>query len=86
MLLQNMCVQCLSSEPEKANANNVSSPPQHASDTSSLSSGVLSVDQKVCSSDDSIQGSVSVEHATIQLCDHRAQDSGCEDGVVLHRV
>lgn len=68
--LQNMCVQSLSSEPEKADANNVSSPPQHASDTSSLSCRVLSIDQKVCSSDDSIQGSVSVEHATVQLCDH----------------
>lgn len=70
MLLQNMCIQSLSSEPEKADANNVTSPPQHASNTSRLSSGVLSVDQKVGSSDDSVQGSVSVEHATVQLCDH----------------
>ena len=70
MALQNMCVQSLAGEPEKADANNVSSPPQHASDTSSLSSSVLSVNQKVCSSDDSVQGSIFVEHATVQLCDH----------------
>lgn len=86
MPLQNMCVQSLSSKPEKADANDVSSPPKHASDTSSLSSGVLSVDQKVCSSDGSVQGSVFVEHATVQLCDHCTQDGGCEDGVVFHRV
>lgn len=68
--LQNMCIQGLSSKPEQANANNVSSPPEHASDTSSLPRGVLSVDPEVCSSDDGVHGSVSVEHATVQLGDH----------------
>lgn len=84
--LQNMCVQGLSSEPEEADANNVSSPPQHTSDTSSLSGGVLSVDHEVGGSDQCVDGGVFVEHTAIQLCDHCTQDGSCEDGVVLHRV
>lgn len=62
-----MCVQSLASEPEKADAHNVSSPPQHTSDTSSLSSGVLSVDQEVGGSDQCVDGSVSVEQTAVQL-------------------
>lgn len=81
-----MCVQGLSSEPEKTDADNVSSPPQHTSDTSSLPSGVLSVNQEVGGSDQRVDGGVSVEHAAVQLCDHRTQDGSCEDSVVLHRV
>jgi hypothetical protein len=81
-----MCVQGLAGEPEKADDHNVSSPPKNTSDTGSLSSGVLSVDQEVGGSDQCVDGSVSVEHTTVQLCDHRAQNGSCEDSVVLHRV
>jgi len=65
--LQDMCVQSLSSEPEEADTHNVSSPPQHASDTSSLSSGVLSVDHKVGGSNQCVDGGVSVEQTAVQL-------------------
>jgi hypothetical protein len=81
-----MCVQGLAGEPEKADDHNVSSPPKNTSDTGSLSSGVLSVDQEVGGSDQCVDGSVSIEHTTVQLCDHRAQNGSCEDSVVLHRV
>jgi hypothetical protein len=81
-----MCVQGLSSEPEKADDHNVTSPPKHTSDSSSLSSCVLSVDQEVGSSDQGVEESVSVEHGAVQLCDHRTQNGSCEDSVVLHRV
>lgn len=81
-----MSVQGLSSEPEKADDDNVTSPPKHTPDTGSLSSGILSVDQEVGSSDQGVEESISVEHGAVQLCDHRTQDGSCEDSVVLHRV
>jgi hypothetical protein len=65
--LQNMCVQGLSSKPEEADAHNVSSPPQHTSNTGSLSSSVLSVDQEVGGSDQCVDGSISVEQTAVQL-------------------
>jgi len=62
-----MGVQSLSSEPEETDTHNVSSPPQHTSNTSSLSSGVLSVDHEVGSSDQCVDGGVSVEHTAVQF-------------------
>lgn len=84
--LQHILVQSLTSKPEKADTNNIASPPKHASKPSSLSSSVLSVHPEIRRPHQSINSSISVNNTSVQFCNHGRQDSGDENGIMLHGV
>lgn len=84
--LQHICIQSLTSKPEKTNANNIASPPKHTSEPSSLSGSVLSVHPEIRRPHQCINSSISVNNTSVQFCNHGRQDSGDKNGIVFHGV